>query len=408
MSAKDPSRTVESRLSDSPVSRFLQELFRNTGQFPIALIVLEFLVEGRDYLANPDFYILVPAMLLQTYILMRWTGLSSWRRMLGNLIAPGLYALGEMAFEGLDFFHSPYHDMYLVFALLVGLLQAAQPRQRNRWSDFLLLLENVVRAEILFALYVAFEVTSNPAQTGSLGEFFADGSHAFLALAVLLLGVSAGAANVNAQRYLGLLRQTASQLRTYSEWLLGRDLLGRALNDPNSMRLSRQKRTILFADIRGFTGWSECHSPEEVALLVNHYYATVEAIFGRYRVVKFKFTADEAMAVFLEADEAVRAALDLRQQCERILNRHRLGAGIGLHTGQVVEGLLGSPQLRFYDVLGDTVNTANRIERSAASGEVWISEGVFSHLNSRVPVDEPQYITVKGKDQPVRVYRILT
>lgn len=408
MFAKDPSRTVENRLSDSPISRFLQELFRNTGQFPIALIVLEFLVEGRDYLANPDFYILVPAMLLQTYILMRWTGLSSWRRMLGNLIAPGLYALGEMAFEGLDFFHSPYHDMYLVFALLVGLLQAAQPRQRNRWSDFLLLLENVVRAEILFALYVAFEVTSNPAQTGSLGEFFSDGSHAFLALAVLLLGVSAGAANVNAQRYLGLLRQTASQLRTYSEWLLGRDLLGRALDDPNSMRLSRQKRTILFADIRGFTGWSESHSPEEVALLVNHYYATVEATFGRYRVVKFKFTADEAMAVFLDADEAVRAALDLRLQCERILSHHGLGAGIGLHTGQVVEGLLGSPQLRFYDVLGDTVNTANRIERSAASGEVWISEGVFSHLNSRVPVDEPQFITVKGKDQPVRVYRILT
>ena len=408
MSAKDPSRTVESRLSDSPASRFLQELFRNTGQFPIALIVLEFLVEGRDYLANPDLYILIPAVLVQAYILTRWRALSGWQQLLGNLVAPGLYAVGEIAFEGLDFFNSPYHDMYLIFALLVGLLQAAQPRQRNWWSDFLLLLENVARAEILFALYVAFEVTSNPTQTGSLQEFFSDGSHLFLALAVFLLGLSAGAANVNAQRFSLLLRETAGKLKIYSEWLLGRDLLGRALDDPNSMQLSRQKRTILFADIRGFTRWSESHSPEEVASLVNHYYATVEATFGRYRVVKFKFTADEAMAVFLEADEAVRAALDLRLQCERILNRHGLGAGIGLHTGQVVEGLLGSPQLRFYDVLGDTVNTANRIEKSAASGEVWISEGVFSHLNSRVPVDEPQFITVKGKDQPVRVYRILT
>lgn len=408
MSTKDLTRTVENRLSDSPASRFWQELSRNTGQFPIALIVLEFLVEGRDYLANPDFYILIPAMLLQTYILARWGALSGWQQLLGNLVAPGLYTVGEMAFEGLDFFNSPYHNMYLIFALIVGLLQSAQPRQRNLWSDLLLVLENVVRAEILFALYVAFEITSNPAQTVSLKEFFADGSHLFLALAVFLLGVSAGVANVNARRFSLLLRETADQLKVYSEWLLGRDLLGRALEDPNSMRLSRQKRTILFADIRGFTRWSEGHSPEEVASLVNRYYATVEATFDHYHVVKFKFTADEAMAVFLEADEAVRAALDLRLQCERILNRHGLGAGIGLHTGQVVEGLLGSPQLRFYDALGDTVNTASRIEKSAAAGEVWISEGVFSHLNSRVPVDAPQYITVKGKDQPIRVYRILT
>lgn len=408
MSTKDLTRTVEDRLTDSPASRFWQELFRNSGYFPIALILLELLVEGLEYLANPDLYILIPAVLVQTYILTRWTHLSAWRRFLGNLAAPGLYALGEVSFEGLAFFQSPYHVPYLIFALIIGLLQAAQSRERNLWNDSLLLLENVVRAEIIFALYVAVEVTANPAQTISLTEFFADGSHLFLALAVFLLGLSAGAANVNAQRFSLLLRETAGQLKVYSEWLLGRDLLGRALDDPNSMRLSRQKRTILFADIRGFTGWSESHSPEEVASLVNRYYATVEATFGRYRVVKFKFTADEAMAVFLEADEAVRAALDLRLQCERILNRHGLGAGIGLHTGQVVEGLLGSPQLRFYDALGDTVNTANRIEKSAASGEVWISEGVFSHLNNRVPVDEPQFITVKGKDQPVRVYRILT
>ncbi len=386
----------------------MQELFRNTGQFPIALILLEFLIEGLDYFINPDLYILAPAMLLQTYILTRWPALSAWRRFLGNLVAPGLYAIGEMLFEGLGFFQSPYHVLYLIFALFIGLLQATQSRQRHLWSDFLLLLENVVRAEILFALYVAVEISVNPAQTVSLNEFFTDVAHQFLALAVFLLGVSAGVANVTVQRYSALLRETAGRLKTYSEWLLGRDLLGRALNTPEMLMLSRQRRTLLFMDIRGFTHWSESHLPEELASLLNRYYSIIEATFEHYQVVKVKFTADEAMAVFLDVDEAVQAALDVRIRCMSILQSQGLGAGIGLHTGTLVEGLLGSPQLKFYDVLGDTVNTASRIESIAEAGEILISEEIRANLRTRVSLAASREITVKGKEKPIRVYPIET
>ena len=120
-------------------------------------------------------------------------------------------------------------------------MQAGQLRPKDLLSDILLLLENLVRAEILFALYIAFEVYANPLQTVSLTEFFADGAHQFLALAVLLLGISAALANVSTQHYSQLLKQTAGQLKVYSEWLLGRNLLGRAINDPNSCLLYTSK-----------------------------------------------------------------------------------------------------------------------------------------------------------------------
>ncbi|MEW5939831.1 MAG: adenylate/guanylate cyclase domain-containing protein [Chloroflexota bacterium] len=406
MPPKDPSRAVENRLSDSPASRFWRELFSNSGQFPIAIILWEILSEHWEYLLKPDMYILAPSAIFQAYFLSRRLDLPGWQKFLGNLIAPALYTAGEMFFEGMEFFAAPHHLAFWVFAILIGALQAAQTRRVGWFAESLLIVENVLRAQILFVLYAAFETIANPAQTVSLSEFFKDTSHQFIALATFLLGISVGLANANAGRYLGLLRQTASQLRVYSEWLLGRDLLGRAFGAPEALQLSRQRRTILFMDIRGFTPWSEKHSPEEMANLLNQYYAIAESVFARHRVVKFKFTADEIMAVFLDPDDAVTGALTLRQRARDFLQLHGLDAGLGLHTGLLVEGLLGSPQLKFYDVIGDTVNTANRIERIAGPGEVWISEDLRANLAVWRPLGGAQEISLKGKERQIKVYQI--
>ncbi len=406
MPAKDLSRAVENRLSDSPASRFWRELFSNSGQFPIAIILLEFLTEGWGYLTKPDSYALVPSALLQAYALSRRPALSGWQKFFGNLIAPALYTLVETAFEKMEFFTAPHHIAFWAFAALIGLLQASQSGRSGRFADFLLIVENLIRAEILFALYVIFETITNPAQTISVTEFFKDASHQFIGLATLLLGLSVGLANANAQRYLGLLRQTASQLRVYSEWLLGRDLLGRAFGAPEALQLSRQRRTILFMDIRGFTNWSEGHTPEDLANLLNQYYAVAEAAFAKHRVVKFKFTADEIMAVFLDPDDALAGALELRQQARDYLQLQGLDVGLGLHTGLLVEGLLGSPQLKFYDVIGDTVNTANRIERMAGPGEVWISEDLRANLTVWRPLGGARQISLKGKEQQIKVHQV--
>jgi class 3 adenylate cyclase len=398
-------QSVEQRLAGSAANRFWTELFRNTGQFPIGILLIESLTEKWEYLTKPDLYVLVPSALIQAWWLSRQPQRSALTRFFGNLIAPSLYTIFETSIEGLDFFQSPHHVAYWIFAVILGLLQAMQIMRAGGFSDALLIAENVVRSQILFSAYVIFESYTNPKWTISLAGFFSDSSHLLIGLTTLMLGLSAGFADVSARQSLGILRGTARQLKIYSEWLLGRDLLGRAINDPNSMRLSRQKRTVLFMDIRGFTSWSERHSPEEVASLLNRYYLTVENLLNKYQVIKYKFTADEVMAVFLDADEAVRAACDLQESITRTLLKRELGAGIGIHTGLLVEGLLGGQNVRFYDVIGDTVNTAARIEKIAKAGEIWVSDDTRQSLVNKV-VGELKEVKVKGKGEPIKVYSI--
>ncbi|MEP7137533.1 MAG: adenylate/guanylate cyclase domain-containing protein, partial [Chloroflexota bacterium] len=180
-------QSVEQRLTGTALNRFWTELFSNSGQFPIAIVLLEFLKDGLQYLTRPDFYILVPSSMLQSYFLSRQPVLSAWQKFFGNLIAPALYTVVEMFFEGLEFFTAPQHIAYLVIAILIAILQTAQVNLSGFLADFLLIAENVIRAQILFILYVVFETIANPAQTFSIAEFFKDTSHRFIGLATFLL-----------------------------------------------------------------------------------------------------------------------------------------------------------------------------------------------------------------------------
>ena len=397
---------IEKHLQSSLAQRFWRELFRNTGQYPIGILLIEALNEGAAYLTKPDMYVLIPSALVQAFWMAKQTQSRRVQRFLGNLIAPTLYTMGETAIEGIKFFDSPHHVFYWIFAALIGVLQALQSDEKTVFSDTLLVLENVVRAQILFTAYAIFESYTNPAQTGTVLEFFQDPSHLLIGLVTLLLGISVGFADVSARHSLLHLRETADRLKVYSEWFLGKNLLGRALDDPNSMRLTEQERTILFMDIRSFTSWSERRSPDEVAALMNNYYQAIESVLELSPVIKYKFTADEVMAVFVEPDDAVAAARELRRVVHETLAMAHLGAGIGVHTGRVVEGLLGGQSIRFYDVLGDVVNTASRIESAAAADEIWISAPTYAQI-PQITVGRMQEIRAKGKEKLVKVYAIL-
>lgn len=109
------------------------------------------------------------------------------------------------------------------------------------------------------------------------------------------------------------------------------------------------------------------------------------------------------MAVFPTAQAAVNAAVELRRQIHPLLAENQLGAGIGLESGPVVEGLLGSTNVRFYDAIGDTVNTAKRIENAAQAGQALISERVCEQV-ATVKLGAKTKIWVKGKAQPITVY----
>lgn len=398
---------LDARIAGSFRNRYEQELFRNSGQFPIANLLLELLLEGPAVLLAPDVYTLIGAMLLQAWVLTRWENTPAPRRFLGNLVGPAAYTAVEACFEGAQFFAKPNHVAYWVFAAVIGALQAARSRSGSgALTGALVVVENVVRAAILFVMYAIFELLVDGTRF-SAAVFFADRAHLFIGLATLILGISVGLAALSEFGYLALLRETSTQLQRYSEWLLGKDLLERVIANPAALTLVRRERAVLFMDIRGFTAWSERCPPETVVQALNGYYEAAEPVVWRHGAIKLKFSADEVLAVFAEPVQAAACARELRQHTRQALSPWGLAAGIGLHWGAVVEGLLGSSGIKGYDVIGDTVNTAKRIESAAAGGEVLVSEAVRAALEPGARVGELRALVVKGKEAPLLVCPLL-
>lgn len=192
----------------------------------------------------------------------------------------------------------------------------------------------------------------------------------------------------------------------------------RLLNSPEAVQLggSRQDVTILFADVRGFSGFSERHTPEEVVAMLNHYLAlATQEIFNELGTLD-KFLGDGVMAIFgapvpVPNPElaAVRAALAMRASLDRLRNDTgvRVGFGIGLNAGPTVVGNIGTAQLMNYTAIGDVVNVAARLQAEARSGEILISETALDRVRDFVVFEELSDIYVKGRSVPVTTFKLL-
>lgn len=395
---------LEARLSGTRANHIGQEFFANSAHFPVANIFLELLLEGLpNYVTAPDPYILIAASLVQAYFLGSWQHANRPHPFLGNLIGPALYTVIEASIEGPAFFFRPHHLAYWGFSIAIGGMQRLRLSVPGRAAEILILMENVVRASILLAMYWIFEALTDP-QYRSPAGFLSDRSHVFVAVVIPLLGLIIGFANITATRYLATLRETAAQLRRYSEWLLGRDLLSQAVTDPGSLSLQRQVRAVLFMDIRGFTRWSEQQPPEKVVAMLNAYYEAAERVWVDSPAIKVKLSADEVMAVFPTAQLAARTVLAMAREVAAFLKPHGLACGIGLNSGPLVEGLLGSQSMKGYDVLGDSVNTAKRLCDIAAGGEILLSRPTCDALGGQAVVGQERQVMVKGKNDPLIVY----
>jgi len=202
-------------------------------------------------------------------------------------------------------------------------------------------------------------------------------------------------------------KRMSDQLRKYTWWLFGRTLFSQAVAAPGSLNLTRQERTILFADIRGFTHWSERHPPEEAVTMLNRYFEAAERIWTSSSVIKTEYTGDEIMGVFPAAPDAVRIAQALRLGLGRLLGEVGLGIGVGLHLGPVIEGLMGGAEVKAYRFVGDTVNTAKRICSEAQPGQVLLSEPAFVQVAPTVVTGPAFELSAKGKAEPLKVRPLL-
>lgn len=181
------------------------------------------------------------------------------------------------------------------------------------------------------------------------------------------------------------------------------------------------RATILFSDIKGFTALSENLPPQKLVSFLNEYMTALTRVIEQEGGIVDKFIGDAIMAIFLPREagdnyalRAVRAATGMQQQLEVLRTGWRetrpelvhLQSRIGINTGEVVAGNIGSQARMDYTVIGDNVNVASRIESNGIPGEVHISESTWEDVKDHVQARRLEPIHVKNRVQPVQIYSV--
>ncbi|MDJ0782699.1 MAG: adenylate/guanylate cyclase domain-containing protein [Desulfosarcinaceae bacterium] len=178
--------------------------------------------------------------------------------------------------------------------------------------------------------------------------------------------------------------------------------------------------TVLFADIRGFTAISENTDAAEVLQLLNEYYECIVDVVFKHEGTVDKFIGDAIMVIWGAPVRhhdapyrAVKAALDI-QHALIGFNHDRMDkgkppieVGIGINTGELVAGYIGSSRTMSYSVIGDTVNTASRLCSAAKPGQIIISESTSNALPIQIAVGPLDPLKAKGKYHPIEVFEVV-
>jgi adenylate cyclase len=177
----------------------------------------------------------------------------------------------------------------------------------------------------------------------------------------------------------------------------------------NREKGARVSLTLLFSDVRGFTSFTERNPPERVVESLNRILNAQTEIIHRSGGDVDKYVGDEVFALFSGVDHAFRAchaALEIQREITRAEGTAYggLSVGIGVDTGEVILGMIGSEKRADYTVIGDHVNFAARLCSAARPAQVIVSEATWKAADRKVPAKGPYRVQVKGKSEPQRVY----
>ena len=206
------------------------------------------------------------------------------------------------------------------------------------------------------------------------------------------------------------------------ERFLSSSIVEKILANPDQVHLGgdSQNATIVFTDVRGFTRMSEKMEPQAIVELLNEYFTEMTDLIFENGGTLDKYMGDGIMALFgapiTRVDDvarAVKTTMEMQRALAR-LNRQWeargqpvMRAGMGVNTGPVTAGNIGSSKRMDYTVIGDAVNLASRLCANAAGGQILISESTFQALGLALPARRLEPIRVKGKEAPVEIYEIL-
>jgi adenylate cyclase len=194
------------------------------------------------------------------------------------------------------------------------------------------------------------------------------------------------------------------------------------MSKPEALRLGGEKRTvtILMSDLRNFTAISEKLQPEEVIKMLNRYFARMISVIECYRGIIVDFYGDSILVFFngtesdinLNALGAVKCGLEMQQALEGFVAENVaqglpvVTMGIGIHTGQVIVGNIGTETRAKYGIVGSDVNLTDRIQASAGGGKVVISEKTYEAIADLVKISEQFKVCLKGVEDNHTLYEV--
>lgn len=235
---------------------------------------------------------------------------------------------------------------------------------------------------------------------------------------VIQIGTSAFA--VVAYHYVVAQREKQSLQRSFEAYFPP-TVVKRIMANPELITQRGQKKelTILFSDIKSFTTYSSTMTPDEIQKALNEYFEAMVEIVFKYEGTVDKFIGDGLMVFFGDPEDqpdhalrCVRAAIEmqlrtrlLREQWERE-GTFPIQIRIGINSGPVVVGNMGSARRLSYTVLGSDVNLAQRLESGAPVGGILISQRTYELINGVIPANPLEPIKVKGLDTPIVVYEV--
>jgi len=205
--------------------------------------------------------------------------------------------------------------------------------------------------------------------------------------------------------------------RFHSPQVIEMILKGGQQTKDNFMEPKDVTATILFTDINGFTRLSESLPPRETNMILNQYFSRMTDIIFKYGGTLDKYVGDGLMAVFgapMERKDdpvrAIQAAREMRNELAKMMENEtedkKFSIRIGINTGRVVAGNIGSPKRMEYTVIGDPVNIASRLESMAKPHQIIIGEETYRRVKGKFQIGEVGPIKFKGKSAEIMVYEV--
>ena len=205
---------------------------------------------------------------------------------------------------------------------------------------------------------------------------------------------------------------------------LSQDIMKNVVKNIDDLKLGGKRAvvTVLFSDIRGFTSMSEKMSAEEVSAILNEYFGEMEPIISEYNGVINKFIGDAIMAIFGEPiqDEnhpqnAVKCAYDMLKRVKYLREKWisegkpKFDIGVGINTGEVFIGNIGTETRMEYTVIGDTVNLASRIEgfNKVYKTNLLVSSSTYEYISDIADVIKIKEVQIRGKAKKMDIYEVL-